>query len=185
MDVLLNLVSPVGLIPLFILAGGIFIYVIVALGGWGERTITPDSKVFLGILGTVLSLIGLIGIILVVYPVVRPNVIQIQQDLNLPNPLSTPIPKPAPTPLSPRDQAIKDAAEIGLSIFVALFGLVAIITITIMMLGMARMMWTMSDSSATFLPRPPRFISFLRTKSTNTPKQSRSVTYRPDDDEKE
>jgi hypothetical protein len=94
MDVLLNLVSPVGLIPLFILAGGIFIYVIVALGGWGERTITPDSKVFLGILGTVLSLIGLIGIILVVYPVVRPNVIQIQQDLNLPNPLSTPIPKP-------------------------------------------------------------------------------------------
>ena len=57
MDVLLALASPIGIIPLFILAGGIVLFVVVALGGWGARDLTPGSKTFLSMLGTVCSLV--------------------------------------------------------------------------------------------------------------------------------
>lgn len=120
MDVLLSLASPIGLIPLFILAGGIFLYIIVALGGWGERTLTQNSKAFLGLLGTVLTFIGLFGIFLVVYPAVRPNIVMIQDDFNLPNTFSTPMPPPATTPVSPTEQIAMDILMIGGSVAVVL-----------------------------------------------------------------
>lgn len=169
MDILLALASPVGFIPLFILAGGIFMFVIVALGGWGERTLTQDSKVFLGILGTVLALTGLAGVILVTYPVVRPNIVMIQNDFNIPNGLSTPVPKPTPTPISPAEQFAVDATMIGGSLAMIL-----------MFLGLGIMMIRMGLSIPTnvFSLRYPPFVIRLpklpRHRSTKLPKDSGS-----------
>ena len=182
MDAFVSLISPIGLIPLVILSGGVILFVLVALGGWGERTMTNDSKTFLAILGTVLTLIGLLGIILIVYPVVRPNVIQIQQDLNLPNPLSTPLPKSTPTPLSPRDQTIKKAEDIGITILMVVMFLPLLILIYGMTIGIARMMLRDDFSFPTLLPRPFKLPKF---RARTPPKESRSITYRPNDKKNE
>lgn len=182
MDALISLISPVGLIPLVILSGGVILFVLVALGGWGERTMSNNSRTFLAILGTILTLIGFLGIILIVYPVLRPNVIQIQQDLNLPNSLSTPLPKPTPTPLSPRDQAIKKAGDIGLAVLMTVMFLPILIMMYGMAIGTARTMLRDDFSSPTFSPKPFKLPGF---KTRASPRESRSITYKPNRDKNE
>ena len=147
MDLLYALATPVGVIPLFILAGGIALFVVVSLGGWGQRDLASGSKTFLSILATVFTLLGLLGVFLVVYPALRPSIVMVQSDLNIPT-ISTPMPTPIPTPLSPTDQFFYDAFGFGLGLIslIGIFGL----AIGLIIGGIYVIRETITESSAIY-----------------------------------
>ena len=144
--------------------------VLVALGGWGERDLTPGSKEFLSILGVVLMLLGLAGIFLVIYPVIRPNITLVQSDFITPNNISTPMPKPTPTPMSPVEQFISDATTIG---FDLVFMLMAIGTVVFMIIfGIKILRMNYEDLLPPFGPvfrRLPRYKNPKNPKDTRNP----------------
>jgi hypothetical protein len=75
-DVLLQLASPLGIISLFIFAGGIALFVIVVLGGWGKKSrLTSNGKALFSILATVFTILGYLGVFLTIYPAKRPNIV--------------------------------------------------------------------------------------------------------------
>lgn len=120
MDVLLALVTPVGLISLLILGGGIFILVVASLGGWGERTAGPYARIFLGVLGTIITIFGIISVFIVVYPVIHPNIVMIKDDLGIYS--SEPTPTPQTTPISNLFKSLTTMFELLLLIILATLG---------------------------------------------------------------
>lgn len=128
MDVLLTLVTPVGLVSLLILGGGVFILVIAALGGWGERTAGPYARIFLGVVGTIITIFGIISVFIVVYPVIHPNIVMIKDDLGIyssepiPTPQTIPIPNPYPYNSSNFFKSLKTMSTLLLLIILATLG---------------------------------------------------------------
>lgn len=72
-DAFIALASPVGIVVLVITGAGIYLAVLVALGGIGERNFNKVSKIVFGILSTIMIVFGLLGIFAVIYPVLRQN----------------------------------------------------------------------------------------------------------------
>lgn len=72
-DAFIALTSPVGIVVLAITGAGIYLAVLVSLGGLGERNFSKASKIIFGILSVIMILFGASGIFAIVYPVISQN----------------------------------------------------------------------------------------------------------------
>lgn len=67
---------------LAITGSGIFLAILVALGGWENRDLGKGAKILFGVISAILIIFGSIGIVAIIYPAISNNISSMQKDFS-------------------------------------------------------------------------------------------------------